>query len=158
MDLSAIQGAVRACLAEEESGTNQGAACAGLYADHILQALQVKCYGPTGLRSSSTRFTVAHPAVTHLPEQSCVSPLFSWKRHTMTQDGLEGNRAVPAADVWAMIHAMEKAFPVLMSPAVDAVRAMTASSHLPEESLALLWVQKVCLAGLSPMEGSAIMS
>ena len=53
-----------------------------------------------------------------------------------------GNRAVPAANVWAVVQAMEKAFPVLMSPAVDAVRAMTAALHPTAEALALLWIQK----------------
>ncbi len=61
-----------------------------------------------------------------------------------------GNRSVPAANVWAMVQAMEKAFPVLMSPAVDAVRAMTAASHPTAEYLALLWVQKVSQPACCP--------
>ena len=54
-----------------------------------------------------------------------------------------GNRAVPAASVWAMVQAMEKAFPVLLSPTADAVRALTDGLHPTAESSALLWIKKV---------------
>ena len=63
-----------------------------------------------------------------------------------------GNRSVPAGSVWAVVQAMEKAFPVLMSPAVDAVRASESGLHPTSESLALLWVQKASPAGLISME------
>jgi len=56
-----------------------------------------------------------------------------------------GNRALPTKKLWAVVQAMEKAFPVLMSPSVDAVRAMTDDLHLTAEALALLWIQKVRL-------------
>ena len=65
-----------------------------------------------------------------------------------------GNRAVPAANVWAVVQAMEKAFPVLMSPAVDAVRASESGLYPTSESLALLWVQKASPAGLISVEVS----
>ena len=48
MDLSAIQVTVRACLAEEDCGTAQGATCAGVYAEQLLQALQVSCWEVSG--------------------------------------------------------------------------------------------------------------
>lgn len=56
-----------------------------------------------------------------------------------------GNRALPSTSVWAVVLAMEKAFPVLMGPGVDAVRTMTYSQQLTSESLALLWVKQVDL-------------
>ena len=69
-----------------------------------------------------------------------------------------GNRAVPAANVWTIVLAMEKAFPVLISPAVDAVRAMTDGLHLTAEALALLWIQKVIPSGLMPTKRLALTS
>ena len=72
MDLSAIQAAVRACLAEQDCGTTQGTACAEAYADQLLQALQVIYKIFAGFRSFCACFTVEHPAVTHSPDESCI--------------------------------------------------------------------------------------
>lgn len=56
-----------------------------------------------------------------------------------------GNRAVRSATLWPVVLAMEKAFPVLMSPAVDAVRTVASSEHLTDGLLATVWVKKACL-------------
>ena len=56
-----------------------------------------------------------------------------------------GNRALRSATLWPVVLAMEKAFPVLMSPAADAVRRVASSEHLTDALLAFMWVQKVGL-------------
>lgn len=62
-----------------------------------------------------------------------------------------GNRALPSTSVWEVVLAMEKAFPVLLSPSVDAVRMMGESQHLMTEALAILWVQKVGYRAFTPL-------
>lgn len=56
-----------------------------------------------------------------------------------------GNRALPSATLWPVVLAMEKAFPVLMSPAADAVRRAASSEHLTDALLASMWVHKAGL-------------
>ena len=56
-----------------------------------------------------------------------------------------GNRALRSATLWPVVLAIEKAFPVLMSPAADAVRRVASSEHLTDALLAFMWVQKVDL-------------
>ncbi len=54
-----------------------------------------------------------------------------------------GNRALRSTNVWEVVLAMEKAFPVLLSPSVDTVRMIGESQHLVTEALAILWILKV---------------
>lgn len=57
-----------------------------------------------------------------------------------TQAGLVGNRAIPSTGLWNVVLAMERAFPVLLSPGVDAVRSQEASSM---GTVSKLWIQQV---------------
>ena len=64
-----------------------------------------------------------------------------------TQDGLVGNRVIPSLGLWGVVLAMERAFPILLSPGVDLVRA----SHQPSaQSMEELWIQQVlpCLGAM----------
>lgn len=56
------------------------------------------------------------------------------------QAGLVGNRAIPAASLWNVVLAMERAFPVLMGPGVDAVRP---HEDRGQQVLCQLWIQQV---------------
>ena len=56
------------------------------------------------------------------------------------QDGLVGNRVIPALGLWGVVLAMERAFPILMSPGVDLVKASCGASA---QSMEELWVQQV---------------
>ena len=57
-----------------------------------------------------------------------------------------GNRAIPPLGLWGVVLAMERAFPVLMSPSVDLAKgSCNASAQGVEE----LWIQQAlpCLLG-----------
>lgn len=56
------------------------------------------------------------------------------------QEGLVGNRVIPAARLWNVVLAMERAFPVLISPGVDAVKASAGST---DQGLEELWILQV---------------
>ena len=56
------------------------------------------------------------------------------------QEGLVGNRVITAARLWDVVLAMQRAFPVLISPGVDAVTASAGSSA---QGLEELWVLQV---------------
>jgi hypothetical protein len=57
----------------------------------------------------------------------------------MPQEGLVGNRVIPALGLWNVVRAMERAFPVLMSPGMDAV---TSSAGASAQGLEELWIQQ----------------
>ncbi|KAK9917040.1 hypothetical protein WJX75_000268 [Coccomyxa subellipsoidea] len=61
-----------------------------------------------------------------------------------TEAGLVGNRAIPSTGLWNVVLAMERAFPVLLSPGVDAVRSQEASGM---GSVSKLWIQQAAQDG-----------
>lgn len=66
------------------------------------------------------------------------------------QEGLEGNRVVQAGDVWGVVAATARAYPLQLGPSVE--RAQAALGATPTRPLAELWVLQAAADGaLAPL-------
>ena len=70
----------------------------------------------------------------------CLSP--SPNLSNAVQEGLKGNRVVEPS-LWALVLALERAFPVLLGPTMAAVRLRLPDAALQPEQALRLWLLQV---------------